>query len=499
MAQATKLIVTDRTLMRAKYGQPGWAKVRAAVRGLITADRGRGITTKLVLIDGANAAAAKQQIDAAFAASAPDYLMLLGAPDVVAQARLNNPLWTGNPDDDPDQFVDTDLPYACDAPLGTSIAAYRGPTRVVGRLPDLVGAKDPGYLLKLLARATTWKSFDAPRPLEVLAISTHTWRRSTQTSIAAISGAAGPVLTTPPGGPSWPSGTWNHPLVFVNGHGAQLDPTWYGEQSRGQVNLPHAVDAARLRGVVRPGTVVAAECCYGSMHWNPAQAGGQAGVAATLLAEGAHGVWASSTTSYGPAVGNSGADITTRMFLETVVAGGSLGRAGLEARQRFVAHAVSLDPVDLKTLAQFDLLGDPSVHPIAAVHTDPDTPVAAATEPPAGVGRRRATLRSTGAGLAATVGAVHDEALPRPGITRTRFGAAAGLTPDEIAALQIRTFDVDQPPMAIASPDAGPAVAPERYHVAFTGANRRRAVVVVRTGAGATPTARRLYRKDGAT
>ncbi len=90
------------------------------------------------------------------------------------------------------------------------------------------------------------------------------------------------------------------------------------------------------------------------------------------------------------------------------------------------------------------------------------------------------------------------QSLPRPGITRTRFGAAAGLTPGEIAALQIRTFDVDQPPMAIASPDAGPAVAPERYHVAFTGANRRRAVVVVRTGAGAPPTARRLYRKSAA-
>ena len=134
--------------------------------------------------------------------------------------------------------------------------------------------------MRLLLGRPRWKSFDAPRPLDVLAISTHTWRRSTQTSIAAISGAAGPVLTTPPGGPSWPSGTWNHPLVFVNGHGGQLDPTWYGEQSRGQVNLPHAVDAARLRGIVRRGTVVAAECCYGSMHWNPATAGGQAGVAA---------------------------------------------------------------------------------------------------------------------------------------------------------------------------------------------------------------------------
>src|SRR4249920_1570182 len=158
MPQATKLIVTDRTLMRAKYGQAGWAKIRVGVRTLIAADRRRGITTRLVLVDGATAAAAKQHIDTAFASAAPDYLMILGAPDVVAQARLNNLLWTGNPDDDPDQFVDTDLPYACDAPLSTSIAAYRGPTRVVGRLPDLVGGTDPGYLIKLLARAAGWKA-----------------------------------------------------------------------------------------------------------------------------------------------------------------------------------------------------------------------------------------------------------------------------------------------------------------------------------------------------
>jgi len=44
--------------------------------------------------------------------------------------------------------------------------------------------------------------------------------------------------------------------------------------------------------------------------------------------------------------------------------GASLGRAALTARQRFVEQVGELDPVDLKTLGQFNLLGDPSIHPV---------------------------------------------------------------------------------------------------------------------------------------
>jgi hypothetical protein len=48
-----------------------------------------------------------------------------------------------------------------------------------------------------------------------------------------------------------------------------------------------------------------------------------------------------------------------------VLGGASLGRAALLARQRFVQQTAELDPVDLKTLGQFNLLGDPSIHPAA--------------------------------------------------------------------------------------------------------------------------------------
>jgi hypothetical protein len=48
-----------------------------------------------------------------------------------------------------------------------------------------------------------------------------------------------------------------------------------------------------------------------------------------------------------------------------VLGGASLGLAALMARQQFVDRTSQMDAVDLKTLAQFYLLGDPSVHPIA--------------------------------------------------------------------------------------------------------------------------------------
>jgi hypothetical protein len=81
------------------------------------------------------------------------------------------------------------------------------------------------------------------------------------------------------------------------------------------------------------------------------------------LAQGAYGFFGSSTIAYGPEDSNGAADLITQYFLLAILEGASLGRAALMARQRFVAEVAELDPVDLKTLAQFNLLGDPSVHP----------------------------------------------------------------------------------------------------------------------------------------
>jgi len=482
VANASKVIVTSRPALKAKYGTVAMRKVSAALRSLVAADKRRGITTKVVSIaPPPDAATVKARIDALCATSTPDYIMLLGASDVISQCVLDNPLWTGDPDDDPDLVVPSDLPYACTAPLSRSIAHFRGPTRVVGRLPDLVGASDPAHLIALLETARTWTARAMPRPLGVLAVSTLTWRNSTQTSIASLAGAAGEVFTTPTAGPGWTHAQIANPLMFVNCHGDQLDPRWYGEKFRNQATLPVAVESARLGPAGPTGIVVASECCYATMHWNPNVAGGQVSVAHMLLSLGAIGVFGPSTTSFGPSVGNANADVISRLFLETVVGGGSVGRAALTARQRFVADATTLDPTDAKTLAQFDLWGDPSAQPIAAVIALPRATrghaAAPPDRPPPGLAQRRAALEAIGRALETAVGATGDAPRARAGITRRRFSDVTGV---DASQATIRTFDV---------PGGN-----DRYHVAFVG-GRRRELVVVRSEPGQPPEVRRLERK----
>ena len=50
MAQVDKLIVTNLSVLRKKYGAR-WPRVQAALRDLIAADAGRGLATRVVGLD----------------------------------------------------------------------------------------------------------------------------------------------------------------------------------------------------------------------------------------------------------------------------------------------------------------------------------------------------------------------------------------------------------------------------------------------------------------
>jgi hypothetical protein len=111
--------------------------------------------------------------------------------------------------------------------------------------------------------------------------------------------------------------------------------------------------------------VAAVECCYGADLYDPELSSKIMGICHAYLCNGAYGYCGSSTIAYGPAEGNAQADLICLYFLQAVLAGASLGRAMLEARQKFAQGALRLDPYDLKTLMQFNLFGDPSIHPVA--------------------------------------------------------------------------------------------------------------------------------------
>ena len=226
-----KVVVTNRTALTAKYGPKGFTAVRAAVAALVARDKTRDIKTAVVYLDdatqmkklGAKPLArvsdyrgAKAAIDGVFKALKPDWLMILGASDVVPHQDLDNPAFKAGDDDDEQAWGD--LPYACDVGYGRDPAKFVGPTRVVTRLPDLTGANEPSHLVKLLKTATNWKGRKASEYTNYFGLSASVWKGSTALSLDNIFGNTTALMLAPPSGPKYPGGKLGARMHFINCH-----------------------------------------------------------------------------------------------------------------------------------------------------------------------------------------------------------------------------------------------------------------------------------------
>lgn len=456
-----KVILTNLSALEGKYGSANVNKILAAVKKLIAADKKRGIDTRLVALDDepamkeldaphvAKATDPKQNklaIDAVYKKLLPDYVLILGAIDVVPHQNMKNPVF--NVEEDLDRYAFGDLPYACEAPYSQKPQDFLGATRVVGRLPDLRGGTDPSYLVGLLQTAASWTSSPPEDYAECLGVSAEVWKISTNLSLKALFGAGNKCFTSPKGGPKWTAAQLKKRVHFINCHGAEADFHFYGEDATG--DQPFAHDASHLDGKISEGTVVAAECCYGAELYDPSLADGQAGICNTYLANKAYGFLGSTTIAYGPPEETGSADLICQFFIRHVLEGASLGRAALAARQEFAQSSPALDPVDLKTLAQFNLYGDPSVTPVASSPTTPHAVTkslgVAATSRAMSINRaeRREQLASRGMWLAQNqpVASERRAGTPSAPVVKTlaRMAAAAGITPDSVM-----TFDVKRP------------------------------------------------------
>jgi len=432
-----KVVVTNFIVLKSKYGSAGVAKIKSALKAVIAADAKRGFETSV--IDLSNAAAMrkvggkkvtsfsstkqnKDAVDAIYRASAPEYLVLLGAPDVIPHIDLLNPVYGS---DDPDRFAPGDLPYACEAAYSQNVQDFIGPTRVVSRIPDVASTKDPSYFLDLLDVAAKWQSRSLSDYQPHLGISAAVWVGSTTLSLKRIFGPTVVVKLAPPKGPQWTNAELAPLSHFINCHGAEVDPHYYGQKGN---SYPISYDAAWVGGKIKDGTVASVECCYGAQLYDPAPvANQQIGIANTYMANRAYGFFGSTTIAYGPANGNGSADLLCQYFLQRVLNGASLGRAALEARQQFAQGAASLDPVDLKTLAQMNLLGDPSIHPVAK--STPHVVVSAKTvhgiaqetaNASAARTDRRRQLFTRGLSIAQTQSVAHRDLNIKPGLAVIR-------------------------------------------------------------------------------
>lgn len=490
-----KIIVSNRSALATKYGAAGLAKIVKAIRTLIAADAKRGIKSRIVYVDDASAMRRlhahpvtehtsapqnKRAIDEIVRRTHPDYLMILGSVDVVPHQDMRNPLF--DPADDPDKSALGDLPYACDQPYSRDVARFKGPTRVLGRLPDLTGAKNPTHLLALLATAAQYRSRKVADYRKYFGLSTYSWRKPSALILVNVFGESDNLTLSPPRGPGHSAKRLAPLSHYINCHGDSADPNFLGQQ--GHVR-PKALTSNSIAHKIKRGTVASVECCYGAQLYDSIALAGPLPICQQYLGRGAYGYFGSTTIAYGLKKGNGAADLITQYFLSALLEGRSLGSAALIARQRFANEVTELDPMDLKTLAQFNLLGDPSLHPaIVESPANPPSNVNAERSSRQKRRERRAKFGSMGTFLQVTKPTASRKVKVRRRSNAvqqvlTNIGREAGIDPGK----KFTAFAVKVPPGARQRrAPAGPLAS--RYHVAVykkgKRAQERRVAVVAK-------------------
>jgi Peptidase family C25 len=385
-----KLSVTVNCHLERKYKPDALKQIDAAIQAWINADaKKRGICTVHVAVDDpaamlqvwrdyfpeaprvrpvlgrVTARKIKRAIDDLWEQLAPDYLVLFGGTDIVPMFVVDNPNYSAKGDDD--KKVSTDSPYA------SSFPSYLVPDRVMGRIPDVVSDRDPAWLVDYLATATSWKSKRASFYRETYAICCDQWRYPGKKCMQYIPKPVSELFISPPTRDILTSARnrLSARLHMIQCHGSPKDTSFYGKKDGGR--FFQAITSATLRPRLKPATVVATGCCYGAQVFSPkdphAKKRGQWPMASTYLRKGAFGFVGSTMITLHDPFNMLLADSIVAEYLHSVLSGASIGRAFLDAKQIYLRRLIfqqhyGLDAGDEKTLIEYVLLGDPSIHPI---------------------------------------------------------------------------------------------------------------------------------------
>jgi hypothetical protein len=398
--QIVKLSVTVKRKLECKYGRTKLKEIKTAIKDWIKADAKRGIRTVHVEVDNsammkkhgvapvlgtATAPKIKRAIDALWKRLAPEYLVLVGADDIVPMFVVANPF---DPRGDnhwlPPRMrekVPTDNPFASSLPFRSKrLSSYLVPDRVIGRIPDMVSESDPAWLVDYLRTVTNWEPKSVDRYIKTYAICSHRSSRAAEKCMKYIARPDSELLPSPPAQDRWASARHrlSARLHMIKCHGSPADPKFYGEKLN---DYPYAITSATLRKRLKPATVVGTMCCYGAQIFSPAQAvdarpkalgakpkrGGWP-LASTYLRKGALGFIGSTVTAYSGVSEMMCADWIVAAYLNSVLGGASIGRAFQESKQDYLrwlnqqGQAPGIE--EELTLIEYVLLGDPSITPV---------------------------------------------------------------------------------------------------------------------------------------
>jgi Peptidase family C25 len=391
--QSIKLSVTVKRRFEAKYKDPRKRKrIDDARQKWIDADAKRGIQTMHVAVDDSadpnlkalgvssvsgeiTANKIKQVIDDLWAkiTPTPHYLVLFGAHDIVPMFEVENPTFDFN--GDTDKTVLTDNPYASYQPFSANWHSYVYPDRVIGRIPDMLGDPDAAWFVEYLKTATKWKPKPASLYKRPYAICTAEAKRAGEdVMLEAFANSTLPLFICPP--ISDTSAPARHRLSArlhaVKCHGNEGNPAFWGfAESDPKKEQPcPAITSATLRQLphLTRSTVVATMCCYGAQIFSPSGKTKEWPMASTYLRKGCLGFVGSTKKAWVGLSDIGHADRIVVNYLKNILAGESIGNAFLACKQDYYNITSGRVPgdEDAKTLIEYVLLGDPSIHPVTS-------------------------------------------------------------------------------------------------------------------------------------
>lgn len=299
-------------------------------------------------------------------------LLLIGGDDCIPFHRLHNPI----PDDE--KILLSDNPYACDD------SGYLIPQRIVARIPS-GDDNNPQLLLTILNTMTAYHAnarhegrlgFDLGAWLRIrnadgndlaCGVAAEVWHAPSQEILHNLHADA-QLLTSPPLDHQQISKRMlsGREVLYINLHGASGMPHFYGqaENSWGAATaLPIALSPEHMSGTTVGGTILLSEACYGAELLGRTI---ENSIPLRALANGALAFVGSTVNAYGSAqTPLLGADLLferlTHHMAHGLPVGLALHFARLEFAQTMYDRQGFLDDVDMKTLIEFILLGDPWV------------------------------------------------------------------------------------------------------------------------------------------
>jgi hypothetical protein len=355
----------------------------AAVENLVKVDAARGIKTRLVCIDddtmrrlGGRISSrsglcsvedkeqqreAKEAVDFIASSLSPDFIALLDGPDVIPHITLDNP---NAPHDFFQATVPSDLPYASSAGYSSKVSDFLNVTRLVSRIPNATGHNDPNPVIRCLNTSAKFEPGSISEYLSYFALCSPEFKGPIREGINIVFGEAKNLDVVPPAGLSNTNTRFARRSHFINCHGDDKTPEFYGGKGSGQA-LEVAMTSSQVASETVEGTLVVSECCYGAQLYDPKDAGGAVPICISYIAGGCVGFLGSTNIAFAgldPSVPFGGADHLVSSFFKHVLGGASLGVALAKARQDFIKKQM-MSEGNLKALAQFILLGDPSTTP----------------------------------------------------------------------------------------------------------------------------------------